>query len=389
MIYDFDKAIERRNTSSLKFDFTQDGGKPEDAIPLWVADMDFRAPDCILDALHEAVDHGIFGYTVKSKEYCDAVSAWFKAGFNWDTKDEWLITTPGVVFAISAAIRALTAPGDAVLIQPPVYYPFFGAIRDNNRRIVENQLIYKDGKYSIDFTDFEQKIAENGVKMFILCSPHNPVCRVWSTDELRRMGEICKRYGVTVVSDEIHCDFVFPGHKHTMFPQAVPEMADNCVICTSPSKTFNLAGMQISNIWVSNAEIRSKIEAEIYRCGYDEPNRLGLFACKAAYEKGRDWHEQCKAYMSGNLDYIRAFLSENLPEIRLIEPEGTYFAWLDCSGLGLSPAELNDLMLQKAKLWLDAGEIFGRCAEQFMRIVLACPRSSIEKAMEQLKNAIK
>lgn len=386
--YDFDTVIDRRNTNSIKYDFAVERGKPADVLPLWVADMDFRAPAPVLEALHRSVEHGIFGYSDVKSEYYDAVSNWFRQRFGWLTQQSWLVKTPGVVFALAMAIRALTQPEDAVLIQPPVYYPFFSVIRDNGRTVVENELVYDDGRYIIDFEDFERKITEHQVKLFILCSPHNPVGRVWSLDELRRIGDICRKYDVFVVSDEIHCDFAFREHPHHIFLTANPEFADRSIVCTAPSKTFNIAGLQVSNIWIPNEQVRKEFLKEIDRSGYSQLNTLGLAACQAAYTSGGPWLEQCRNYLRANLDYLRSFLAQHIPQIKLVEPEGTYFAWLDCSGLGLSHRELNDLIVQQAKLWLDAGHIFGGNAGQFQRVVLACPRTTLQQAMEQLEQAV-
>ena len=248
--YDFDTVIDRKNTNSLKYDFAVERGKPADVLPLWVADMDFPAPKPVLEALHRSVEHGIFGYSDVKSEYYDAVSAWFSQRFGWQTQPQWLVKTPGVVFALAMAVRALTEPGDVVLIQPPVYYPFFSVIRDNDRTVAENTLLYQDGRYSIDFEDFERKIVEQKVKLFLLCSPHNPVGRVWTLEELQQIGAICRKHNVYVVSDEIHCDFAFAEHPHHMFLAANPELAEQTIICTAPSKTFNLAGLQVSNIWI-------------------------------------------------------------------------------------------------------------------------------------------
>ena len=388
MSYDYDTVIDRKNTNSLKYDFAVEHGLPADVLPLWVADMDFKAPESVLDALRKAVDHGIFGYSDVNGEYYGAVSRWFSQNFGWVTRQEWLVKTPGVVYALAMAVRALTEPGDGVLIQPPVYYPFFSVIRDNERKPVENELFYADGRYSIDFVDFEAKIVRNKVKLFLLCSPHNPVGRVWSREELRQMGDICARHGVYVVSDEIHCDFTLPGHPHTVFLQACPELAERAVICTAPSKTFNLAGLQASNIWIPGEELRGRFRREIGRSGYSLLNALGLVACRAAYEHGGEWLDQCRDYLRGNLDFLRDFLTRRLPQIKLIEPEGTYFAWLDCSGLGLGRRELNDLVTNKAKLWLDAGHIFGGRADLFQRVVLACPRAILREALERLEKAV-
>lgn len=384
----FDKITDRRNTNSLKHDFAVENGLPESVMPMWVADMDFKAPECVLEALQNSVNHGIFGYSNLKDDYYEAVSGWFARHFNWTPKKEWLVQTPGVVYALAMAVRALTEKGESVIIQPPVYYPFYNVIRNNQRNIIESPLVYTDGKYTIDFEDFESKIKENNVKLFILCSPHNPVCRVWTEEELKKLGAICHKYNVYVVADEIHCDFTYEGHPHHIFTETVPEMAHRTIICTAPSKTFNIAGLQCSNIWIPDESLRQRYNEEIAASGYTVPNNVGVVACKAAYSGGDEWYKACWAYIQGNLAYVRDFVKENIPQIKLVEPEGTYFAWLDCSGLGLSAETLNDLIINKANLWLDAGDIFGQIAEQFQRIVLACPRETVVKAMENLKAAV-
>ena len=387
--YHFDTVIDRRNTNSLKYDFAVERGRPADVLPLWVADMDFRAPEPVLDALRRSVDHGIFGYSDVKPDYYDAVSRWFLSRFRWQTQPEWLVKTPGVVFALAMAVRALTRPGESVLIQPPVYYPFFSVIWDNDRTVVENELIYQDGRYTMDFEDFERKIVERQGRLFILCSPHNPVGRIWSLEELQRIGEICQKHGVFVVSDEIHCDFAFEEHPHHVFLEANPALAEQSIICTAPSKTFNLAGLQVSNIWIPSQDLRTKFLKEMDRSGYSQLNTLGLVACQAAYASGGPWLDACRVYLRANLDFLRGFLAEHIPEIKLVEPEGTYFAWLDCSGLGLCRRDLNDLIVRQARLWLDAGHIFGVNAGQFQRVVLACPRATLEQALLRLKSAVR
>jgi cystathionine beta-lyase len=341
----------------------------------------------VLDALRARVEHGIFGYSETKEDYARAVTGWFARRFGWQADPAWLVKTPGVVFALAMAVRAFTQPGDAVLIQPPVYYPFFEVIRDNDRVLVENPLVYQNGRYSLDLEGFERAIATRGVKLFLLCSPHNPVGRVWTKDELQAMGRICQRHGVTIVSDEIHCDFAFPEHPHTMFLQACPEMAEQAVVCTAPSKSFNIAGLQVSNIFIPDEARRAAFRKEIDRSGYSQLNTLGLTACKAAYEGGAEWLDACKAYLRANLDFVRDYLARELPQIRLVEPDGTYFAWLDCSGLGLTREELDDLIVNRAGLWLDAGHVFGGGAEQFQRVVLACPRATLKQALAKLKTA--
>lgn len=388
-LYDFDKEVSRRGTNSLKYDFAKERGYPADVLPLWVADMDFPTAQPILDALQKAVEHGIFGYSEVKDEYYGAAAAWFEKHFDWRPESEWLVKTPGVVFALAMAVRALTEPNDSVLIQPPVYYPFYSVIRDNDRRLVENELLYKNGHYEIDFEDFEKKIKNDHVKLFLLCSPHNPVGRVWTKSELQKIGEICEKYNVIVVSDEIHCDFASAEHPHTIFTEAYPKLEQRSVICTAPSKSFNLAGLQVSNIWIPGAEIRRKLIKEIDRSGYSQLNTLGLIAAKAAYENGEEWLIQCKAYLRSNFEFLRGFLADRLPEIKLVEPDGTYFAWLDFSGINLSGKELDDLIINKAGLWLDAGHIFGKKSASFQRLVLACTQKTLNEALTRLESAVR
>lgn len=388
MTYSFDKIIERRGTDSLKYDFATKRGMPDGILPLWVADMDFQAPPEVLEALVEKSRHGIFGYSdAAGDDYFNALAGWYAGRFNWLPSPKWLVKAPSVVYAICTAIRALTNEGDSVLIQQPVYYPFASSILSNNRRLVVNELVYHDGKYSIDLSDFEEKVIRDQVKLFILCSPHNPVGRVWTRDELTAMGDICVKYGVKVISDEIHADFVYPGHRHQVFEAIKPEFSDITITCTAPTKTFNLAGLQISNIFISNAGLRRQFRQEFDRTGYSQPNVMGLAACRAAYKYGAPWLEELKVYLASNLSLVRDFLAQELPSIRLVEPEGTYLIWLDCRGLGLSDKELDDLIVHKAGLWLDGGTMFGAGGEGFQRINIACPASILENALERLKKA--
>ena len=388
MRYDFDAHVERVNTDSLKFDFAAQRGVPADALPLWVADMDFPSPPAVLDALRARVDHGVFGYSdAAGTDYFDALSGWYARRFGWKLYSEWLVKTPGVVFGVCACIRALTREGDGVLIQPPVYYPFRESILANRRVVVENPLIEHNGKYEIDFADMEQKLAAGNVRLFILCSPHNPVGRVWTRGELTRMGDLCARYRVMVVADEIHADFVYPGHRQTVFASIKPEFAENCVTCTAPTKTFNTAGLQISNLVVQNSNMRHALKEEIRACGYGAPSLMGLVACRAAYAQGEEWFDELLVYLKGNLDALRAFLCEQTPRIRLIEPEGTYLVWLDCRDLKLSGAALDNWFLRRARLWLDGGAMFGTGGEGFQRVNIACPRATLLEAFARLKKA--
>ena len=385
----FDEIIDRRGTASIKYDFAIERGYPSGVLPFWVADMDFRAPAPVLDALARRTAHGIFGYTQVKDDYFSVLQHWFKTRHNWDVARPELIITPGVVFAIATAIRAYTEPNDAVLIQQPVYYPFANIIRDNGRTLVDNTLKLENGRYEIDFTDFEQKIVENKVKLFILCSPHNPVGRVWQRSELERIAGICLRHRVIVVADEIHEEFVRPGFTHTPFAALSPEAAAITVTCTSPSKTFNLAGLQISNIFIRNDTLRRKFRAELGKTGYDEPNTLGLSAAHAAYEHGAPWLRELLAYIETNYAHTAAYLAEHLPQVGIIAPEGTYLLWLDFRAYGLTDKELNDKIIHEANLWLDDGPIFGAGGSGFQRINIACPWETLEKGLENLVRAFR
>lgn len=388
-MFDFDELVDRRNTDCIKYDFASRRGKPDGLLPLWVADMDFKTPECVIRALVEKSRHGIFGYSEVGDGYFDVLKNWFSVQFGWNIKPGWLVKTPGVVYAICAAIRALTNKGDAVLIQQPVYYPFPESVNINRRQLIVNQLVYSGGRYSIDLKDFEKKIIENSVKLFILCNPHNPVGRVWTKDELIFMGDICFKHGVTVVSDEIHADFIYPGYKHLVLADIKPEFEDITITCTAPTKTFNLAGLQISNILIPNACLRKKVRNEIAKSGYSQLNIMGLVACRAAYAEGGVWLEELKAYLKGNIDFLRGYLKQNIPQVKLVEAEGTYLVWLDFKGLGLSDEQLDGLIVHKARLWLDAGTMFGAGGEGFQRINIACPRAILKQALLQLEQAVK
>jgi len=382
MKYDFDRVIERRGTYSIKYD-PASRGKPDDVLPMWVADMDFATPPCVTNALVSHAKHGIFGYSEPDDEYFSVICNWFEKRFNWIVEREWLIITPGVVNALYIAVRALTEPTDSIVIQQPVYYPFESSVRQTGRKLIVSELSYNGGRYSVDFDDFEDKIKD--AKLFILCNPHNPVGRVWTKDELVHMGEICLRYGVTVIADEIHQDFIFPGHRHHIFAALDPRFAETTVTCTSPSKTFNLAGLLNSNIFISNEILRGKFKQEYARCGLSQPCVMGLAACKAAYQGGEDWLEELIIYLSGNMSLIKEYLQAYTPKIKLVEPQGTYLAWLDCREFGLSPQELDNLITQKCKLWLSNGHSFGKGGDGFLRLNAACPRSVLRNALERLK----
>ena len=388
MTVSFDEYIDRFGTGCTKFDSIPKEGYPMDTIPMWVADMDFRAPQCVQDALREAVEFGIFGYGLVNERYYEAVHSWFLRRHGWEVKREWMVHTPGSDTALAATVRCATKEGEGVLLMPPVYYPFYDVINLNNRRLVENPLIYKNGRYELDLEDLEAKIRDEDVKLLLLCNPHNPVGRVWTVDELQKIGALVEKYDLTIVSDELHSDFSYPGHPHTPLLKACPNLENRTVVCTSPSKSFNLAGLRTSNIFIPGEVLRKAFKAKLEAAAIREPNMLGIIACRAAYNGGEQWFEECKAYIQENLRYVRAYLKENIPQIKLVEPESTYVAWLDCTGLGLTKEQLDDLVLHKARIWTDTGSIFGRCAEQFQRVVLACPRSTVELAMNRLKEAV-
>ncbi len=388
MKYDFDEIIPRRGTDCVKYDAVPKRGLPADTIPLWVADMDFRAPQPVLDRLAEVVRHGIFGYADFADDgYFRAVAGWFSRRFDFRPEPEWLITSPGVVFAQGLALSGLTEPGDAVLIQEPVYHPFAKMIRANGRRMVSSDLVHRDGAYTIDLADFERKMVDEGVRMFILCNPHNPVGRVWTRDELTALGEICLRHGCLVFADEIHCDFVRPGHRHQVFAALSPAFAARTVMATAPSKTFNLAGLQGANIFIPDPDLRRRYQEAQFRTGYGELNNMALAAGRAAYEHGGEWLEQLREYLEGNLALVREAAAA-WPGVGLVEPEGTYLAWLDMRGLGLAPAELDDRLTSRARLWLDEGRKFGASGEGFYRLNLTCPRPVLAEAMERLRIAL-
>lgn len=381
---DFDTIIDRKNTDCLKYDFAKRRGMPEDVLPLWVADMDFKTSSYVEDALAERARHGIFGYSESQTPYFEIVRDWMKRHHDWEVKEPWLIKTPGVVFALAMAVKAYTEPGDGVLIQSPVYYPFSEVIEDNGRRIVSNTLVLgEDHKYHIDFEDFERQIKENRIKLFFLCNPHNPVGRVWTTEELTRLGDICLKYRVTVVSDEIHSDFIFRG-KHQVFADLKKEYADITVTCTAPSKTFNLAGLLLSNIFISNRELRHKFRQQVNAAGISQLSPFGLVACETAYTQGEEWYQAMLAYVAENIAFTKEYVEKHLPGVEMVEHEGTYLVWLDFRKTGLSVEELEDLIVNRAKLWLDSGKIFGKSGEGFQRINVACPRQILEEALHRI-----
>lgn len=389
MSYDFNHITDRHGTNAVKLDLAVARGKPADVLSLWVADMDFPTSPAILEALHKKIDHGIFGYSCLDESFHTALAKWMKNEHNFTFDRRELVTTPGVVFAIASAIKAFTKEGESVLIQTPVYYPFKNMIEANNRRTVTSSLFEKDGKWQIDFEDFEKKIIENDVKLFILCSPHNPVSRVWTRDELSRIAEICLAHNVIVFADEIHNDFVYQPNVHTVFSTLSPQVAENSIVSMSPSKTFNLAGLQFSTNFIKNPALRAKFKAERNKTGYDEPSLMGLVAARAAYENGKPWLEELKKHLLSNIDFVRTYLKDKLPLVRLIEPEGTFLLWLDFSAYGLEDGDLDNIIVNKAKVWLDRGTMFGSEGELYQRINIATPQALLKEALDRIAGALR
>lgn len=385
---DFDKVVDRKNTSCLKYDFAVKRGMPADILPLWVADMDFKTSSYIQDAVAAQAEHGIYGYTESGDSYFEAVQSWFFTHYDWKVEEKWLVKTPGVVFALAMAVQAFTQENDAVMIQQPVYYPFSGVIKDNGRRIIDNTLVQDEvGNYHMDIADFEEKIVKEQVKLFFLCNPHNPVGRAWTREELEKIGDICYKHHVLIVSDEIHADFVY-NRKHQVLVNLKKEYEEITITCTAPSKTFNIAGLQVSNIFIPDNQLRHRFKRQIAASGYSQLNAAGLVACEAAYRYGEEWYSGVKAYIRENISFTKKFLEERIPKVKMLEPEGTYLVWVDFRALGLSKRELEDLIIHKAGLWLDSGAIFGAAGEGFQRINVACPRVTLQTALEKIETAV-
>lgn len=384
----FTKEINRLNTNSIKWDLMAVEGKPAGTIPMWVADMDFAVPREVKKALKKVVDQEIYGYSFAPDSYYEAVSDWYKSHYNLEFRKENVVTTPGVVTAVGAAVRAFTNEGDAVIIQRPVYYPFSMMIERNDRRVVNSPLINVEGRYIMDIEDFERKIVENNVKLFILCNPHNPVGRVWTKEELSEIAAICERHNVIVVSDEIHCDFVLDGRKHNPFVNVSDKGKSYVVTCTAPSKTFNLAGLQTSNIIIFDKDLREKFQAELDKLSVGMIGPMGIAACEAAYSHGDRWLKKLKKTIEGNRDYMAKFIEDHIPELTMSELEGTYLAWVDMSGLAMTNDELKEFLAKKARIWVDDGDMFGPEGENFARFNLACPLSVVERACKQLEDAV-
>jgi len=387
MKYDFDEVIERKNTGSLKWDFCEKYLGEKEVLPMWVADMDFRAPQPVVDAVTSIARLGIYGYGEESECFYDAAVDWIKRRHGWTVKREWIQFCPGVVPALHLLTKTFAEAGDKVIVQPPVYYPFFYAINYGDCVVLNNPLKLIDGKYAMDFDDLEKKMDQR-VRMIFLCSPHNPGGMVWSREDLIRLGEICLENNVIVVSDEIHGDLILHDNKHIPFASLSEEFAMNSITCVAPSKTFNLAGLQVSNIIIPNPELAKAFGTSMEKCSLTRPNIFAIEAAEAAYNYGDEWLDQLIEYVEGNHRLLEDYIEEKIPLLKVIKPQASYLAWIDCRSLGLDREELKTFMDKKARLGLNQGYIFGEGGEGFVRMNLGCPRSVVREALQRLEQAV-
>jgi len=385
--YDFDKVVDRTDTESLKWVYPRKVLKVGDAIPMWVADMDFEAPPAVVEAIRRRAAHGVYGYPLIPPSFWQAAIDWLKRRHSWDVRKDWMAKSPGIVPALNYAVRAFTKPGDGVIIQTPVYFPFYHAVENNGRRVVRNPLRFDGTRYTMDLEDLERKLDEGG-RMLILCSPHNPVGRVWTRDELETLGRIAVEHDLLVISDEIHHDLVFKGSRHVPFASLSPALAERTVTCIAPSKTFNLPGLSTAAVVASNSKLIESFKEETERAGFELGQVFGIVGFEAAYNHGDDWLDELLSYLEANVDFMENFLEERISGIRLIRPEGTYLALLDCRGLGLEPAALNDFFLKKARVYFSDGALFGEEAAGFVRINFGCPRPVLREALERMERAV-
>ena len=388
MKYDFDRIVDRNGTESLKWVYPRKVLKVEDAIPMWVADMDFEAPPAVVEAIRRRAAHGIYGYPLVPPSFWQAAIDWLRRRHGWEIRKEWMAKTPGIVPALNYCVRAFTKPGDAVIIQTPVYFPFTNAVENNGRRVVRNPLRFDGHRYTMDLDDLRTKIDAPG-RMLILCSPHNPVGRVWTQEELEALGRIAVERDLLVISDEIHHDLIYRGHRHRILASLSPELAQQTITCIAPSKTFNIPGLSTAAVISSNPDLLKKFEDEAERAGFELGQIFGIVGFEAAYAHGEDWLDKLLPYLEANVDFLEKFLEERVPGVRLIRPEGTYLALLDCRGLGLEPAALNDFFLKKARVYFSDGTMFGSELEGFVRINFGCPRALLLEALERIERAVK
>lgn len=385
--YDFDKVIDRSGTASYKWDQSEKLFGRADVLPLWVADMDFEPPQEVVEAIKARANEGIYGYTIRTDGYMKAVEGWLKRRHGWQIKHEWISSSPGVVPALSIVVQAFTKPGDGVILQSPVYYPFYDVIRMNDRVVVDNALLLKDGRFEIDFELLERQAAD-GAKLLLLCSPHNPGGRVWTREELQRVGDICVKHGVLIVADEIHHDLVYREHKHTAFAPISDAFEQQSITCIATSKTFNLAGLQAATVIIPNDEIRRKYNYLLKTLSIHMESFFGLTAVESSYNHGDEWLEQLIDYLQGNRDYLLDFVQKRLPQIKAMKPEGTYMVWLDCRAISESPQELKKLMFEQAGIAFSEGSVFGKQGAGYLRVNIACPRSILTEALERFAAAV-
>ena len=386
MAYNFDEPVARQGTSCVKYDSRKDVFGSDKVIPMWVADMDFKSPPFIIEALRKRLEHEILGYTIRRKEYFSSLSEWIKRRHRWIIERDWISFSPGIVPALNICTLVYTRPGDKIIIQPPVYFPFFRAVTDHKRKLLYNRLIEKNGIWSFDFNDLEQKAAE-GARMLILCNPHNPVGRAWKADELEKLAEICLKYNILIISDEIHSDLILPGYKHVPLASLSEEIADLTVTCMAPSKTFNIAGLSTSSMIISNTELKKKFDTTIESLHITGGNIFGNEASIAAYTYGDEWLDDMLDYVNRNIEYVLAKFRNN-ELFKPVPPEATYMVWLDCRKLGMGPDELNKFFINEAAVGMSEGSAFGPGGEGFMRMNLACPLDTVKRAIENIENAL-
>jgi cysteine-S-conjugate beta-lyase len=386
-MWNFDRHIERVGTNSVKYDLRKKIFGSEDIIPVWVADMDFEAPDFITEAMQRRLNHNIFGYSFRPPEYFTTISNWHRTRHNWDIKEEWIIFCPGVVPALNFSVLAFTQPGQSIIVQPPVYFPFFSAVESHGRKLIYNQLFEKNGRWNMDIDSLNKTIDEN-TKMIIISNPHNPVGRAWTHDELSLLAEICIKKNLLILSDEIHCDLVLPGFRHIPFASLSEEVAKRTITCVAPSKTFNLAGLSTSSVIIKDPELRKTFENVIESFHIGNGNIFGIEASIAAYSYGKEWLDALLGYIAENIEIVTGFCSKRIPEIKPIIPEATYMIWLDCRKLNMAGKELSVFFIEEAKVWMNEGSTFGPGGEGYMRMNLATTRENVIKAMELIEKAI-
>lgn len=386
--YNFDEIIDRHDTASEKWDFLKENFGYEDLLPLWVADLDFKSPKPIIDSLVARAEHGVYGYTHLAESYYDSVIGWYARRYKWEIPRDWIVFSPGVIPAIRNAIRGFTNPGDKVIVQTPVYFPFFHSIEENGREVFENPLKLIDGRYEMDLEDLEEKAKDPKAKMLILCNPHNPVGRVWTKEELERLGKICLENDILILSDEIHSDLRYPGVEFTNLASISKELANNSITFTSASKAFNLAGLQISNIIIPNERLRGILMEAASISGVHLPNAFAAIAVQAAYDKCEDWLDELLEYLKGNLEFLNNFVEQNMPGVRVIQPQGTYLVWLDFREIEPDPEKLQSMLLKDAKVALVKGSEFRTGGEGFERMNIGCPRAILNKALNQIAGAL-